>query len=257
MGKKIRVTESQLRQVVKSRMLQEYGRKGAWKPEWNKNDQILAMFNSMYGLETLGMSKKDVAENIIGTSLASLNQQTSNFDYLRTGVGLDRPHELQTEVYEEYKDLNINDFKKIAMEIVKERVENPEEAVVGRKKGLEIQRKEDDTKKGREDALRKLGKDPSKMKLISSKPKEFESPEYRPSSKNDVKDFLTSLLNQIKSAKTPEDLQKLADDVIFIRDYIDDEWIEAEDEKMIAEVKKLYFKNTIPEITRIQEVMGQ
>lgn len=265
MGKKIRLTESQMKSVVTQRMLNEYGRKGAWKPEWNEQDQILAMFNSMYGLETLGMSKQDVAEQIIGTSLASLNQQTSNFDYLRTGAGLDRPNEMQTKVFEQYKDLKVNEFKKLAMDIVKDRVENPEEAAVNKQLGKEIGDKRDETERGREEALRKLGKDPSKMKLISSKPADVPndtegdsdpSSVLRPSAKEDVKDFLTSLVNRLKDPQSSEDLAKLADDVMFIKDYINDEWVDGDDEQMIAEAKSLYFKKTIPEIGRIKDVMG-
>jgi len=264
MGKKIRLSGKQLRSVVTSRMLLEYGRKGQWKPEWTKEDQILAMFNDMYGLETLGMTKQDVAENIIGSSLDALNQQTANFKFLRTGEGLNRPHPLQTKVYEEYKDLGVNEFKKIALGIVQEKTENPDKAVVNKQLGKEIGDKRDATEKGREEALRKIGKDPSKMKLISSKPADIpdeggndsEPSMETPTAKEDVKDFLTSLINRLQTAQTPEEIEKLTDDVVFIRDYINDEWTDGEDERMIAEAKTLYFKKTIPEISRIRNVMG-
>ncbi|HUU87924.1 MAG TPA: hypothetical protein VMX17_09235 [Candidatus Glassbacteria bacterium] len=261
MGKKIRVTESQLKSVVAQRMLIEYGQKGRWKEEWDKEDQILAMFNATFGIEHLGMSKQQLANNIIGTSLASLNQQSSNFDYLRTGEGLDRPHPLQSAVYEEYKKVTLYDFIKIVRGIVEKRLENPPEAVTKKQIGGEIGSKRDEIEKERMDALRKKGiDDPSRFKLISSVPAD-PVPDEIPSvtkvtSKEEVKDFLTDLIDRITNAESNEDIQKLAHDVEFIKDYIDSEWMDGETENMVAEAQNLYYKKTIPEITRIKQVMG-
>jgi len=270
MKKRILLRESQLKPLIRLRLI-EYGQKGRWKPEWDKGDQILAMYNSLYGIEEFGMSKKDVAEKIIGTSLASFNQQTSNFDFQHTGEGLDRPHDLQSEVYQEFKDVPKEKFKEICKQIIDRRLETPPEAVTKKEIGGEIGNKRDEIEKERMDALRKKGiTDPSRFKLISSVPAD-PVPDEIPSvmkvtSKEEVKDFLSNLINRITNAESKEDIQKLAHDVEFIKDYIDSEWMDAESENMVAEARNLYNKKTIPlrliriesvlEITRIKQVMG-
>jgi len=284
MGKKIRLTESQFNSVIKFRLLSESpikpinpkldtlpGSKGRWKDEWNEDDQILGMFNSLYGIEELGISKRDAAEKIIGTSEGSFAKQTSNFDYLRTGEGLDRPHELQSKLYNELKDKSREELKRIALDILIKREQNPETAVTRKQTGAAIGNKRDEISTSRDEGLRKLGKDPSKYKLIRSAPKvsepsddELDIPDELGTpmnttpnpKKEDMKRFLNDLLNNMRGAESIEDVQKLSGDVEFIRDYLDSEWLDGEDEQMVAEVKTLYYKKTIPEITRIKTVMG-
>ena len=82
--------------------LDEYGRKGTWKSEWKYDDQILAMYNSRYGIEDLGFNKQEVAEDIIGSSVASFNKQTSNFNFLDGKGGLDRESYKQKGVHEQF-----------------------------------------------------------------------------------------------------------------------------------------------------------
>ena len=108
MGKIIRISESQLDNILKHKIseqtdLNERGRRGVWKQEWNEEDQMLAMYNSLYGVESLGYNKYEIAEDIIGSSVAALSKQTSNFDYLRGLPGYDRSNTMQTAVYEKYK----------------------------------------------------------------------------------------------------------------------------------------------------------
>ena len=268
MKRRILLRESQLKPLIRLRLI-EYGQKGKWKPEWDKEDQILAMYNSLYGIEEFGMSKKEVAEKIIGTSLASFNQQTSNFDFQRTGQGLDRPHDLQSEVYEEFKDVPKEKFKEICRQIIDHRLENPPEAATKKQMGSEIGNKRDEIEKERIAGLRKKGiTDPSRFKLISSipadpVPDEDEIPDENetpsgnnPTSKEEVKKFLTDLINRLTNAQSRDEIQKLSQDIEFIRDYIDSEWMDAEVHSMVAEARNLYYKKTIPEITRIKQVMG-
>lgn len=261
MGKKIRVSENQLQSVIKHK-LTEYGRKGLWKPEWEKEDQILAMYNALYGIEEFGMSKAEVAEKIIGTSVDSFNQQTSNFHFRHTGEGLDRPHPLQDQVYDEFKDMPKADFKRICQEIIDHRIENPPESVTKKQLGTEIGNKRDEIEKGRKDGFEKIGKkfDPEKHKLIGYReinpPIEDERPATVISTKEDVKSFLDDIINQINNAQSPEDVKSLADDIEFIREYIDAEWMVPETEDMINETYNLFLKKTISEIPRIKQIMG-
>jgi len=236
MKRKIRLTESQLhtiiKKVIREQELDEYGRKGLWKPEWNEKDQMLAMYNSLYGIEELGVNKEETASDIIGTSLASFNQQTSNFDFLSGKGGLSRPHSLQSPVYEKYKDLPKPEFKSLCEKIVDERKRNPEIAVTKKRLGQEIGSKREEISKGREEGLKKAGIDPErirKMKLISSKPLNLPG-EEKPTLKTQIIDYLKVIYNRIRDAASIDDIKSLADDVAFIIDYI-------ESEQMIAEGK--------------------
>ena len=262
MKRKIRLRESQHKSVIRFRLTELGGQRGLWKSEWDKEDQMLAMYNSLYGIEEFGMSKNDVAEKIIGSSLGSFVQQTSNFDYLRTGQGLDRPHELQTEVYDEFKDLPKEKFKQICQGIIDHRIENPPEAATKKQMGGEIGDKRDQIDQERMDALRKKGiTDPSRFKLISSTPQDVpqDDEEYQPltnvpSSKEEVKDFLSDLLVRLKNTQSKEEVQQLAGDIEFISDYIDSEWVDAENAKIVAEAKSIYYRKSLSDLNRILQL---
>jgi len=262
MKSKIRLRESQLKSVIRLRLTELGGQRGRWKPEWDKEDQMLAMYNALYGIEEFGMSKNDVAEKIIGTSLDSFVQQTSNFDFQHTGQGLDRPHDLQSEVYKEFKDVPKEKFKEICQQIIDNRLENPPEAATKKQVGGEIGDKRDQIDLERMDALRKKGiTDPSRFKLISSVPSEIPNPEEDyssdtsvPTSKEEVKVFLDNLLNHLKNAQSKEDIRNLAGDIEFITDYIDSEWVDVEDEKIVAEAKSIYYKKSFSDLNRILQL---
>jgi len=95
MGNVIRITESGLQKVIRNIVEQnieinEIHGKGFWKPVWTEDDQILALYNSLYGVSRLGISRKDIATKIIGSSPDSFIKQTSNFDFLNGRSGLRR-----------------------------------------------------------------------------------------------------------------------------------------------------------------------
>jgi hypothetical protein len=267
MKKTIRLTESQFDIVLKHKLLEqsdinERGRKGLWKSEWNEEDQMLAMYNSLYGIEELGINKEQAAEDIIGTSLASFNQQSSNFDFLSGKGGLDRPHEMQTAIYEKYKDTPKTEFKSLCSDIVYKRHENPENAVVKKKLGNEIGNKRDEIQKTREDALRNKGIDPNKASLISSRPKDIPEPEDEPSTlqghptaKDEIRDFLKSMYDKVKNINTKEDAQGIASDLEFIMDYIDNELTDKSDMSMVAEITNIFKnKNTLVESETVKKI---
>jgi len=250
----IKLTEVQFDDVLSCKLkeqldLNERGRKGLWKSEWNPEDQMLAMYNSLYGIESLGINKQEAAENIIGSSLASFNQQSSNFDYLSGKGGLDRPHETQTMIWEKYKNTPKNEFKSLCLEIIHKRQENPEEAVINKKIGHEIGSKRDAIEKARRDELISRGIDPDKVKLIGSKPKELpieDEPESevesKPTVKDEIRDFLQSLLQRARNVSSKEDARGLAGDIEFIMDYIDSELVE---KNMVTEMTKILKSRTV------------
>jgi len=256
MKKKILLKESQLKPLIRLRLI-EYGQKGRWKPEWDKEDQMLAMYNALYGIEEFGINKQEVAEKIIGTSLASFNQQTANFDFQHTGQGLDRPHDLQTEVYEEFKDLPKEKFKEICRQIIDDRIENPPEAVTKKQIGGEIGSKRDQINQERMDALRKKGvSDPSRFKIISSVPAEPTKDVEVEEEKENIRQFISDLLDRLDSAETKDEISSLSTDVEFLKDYLDNEMVDDEEVEMVAEVRKLFLKKQIPELDRIKQVMN-
>lgn len=245
MKRKIRLTESQFDKLLHYKVLREYGRKGLWKPEWNEEDQILAMYNSLYGIEELGLNKEQTANDIIGTSVASFNQQTSNFDFLSTGKGLDRPHSLQTPVYDKYKDYPKSKFKELALDIIHKRQENPEIAVSKKKLGNEIGSKRDEIGIARQQGLMGKGIDPkkvNKLKLIRSVPLNppAEDEPKKPSEKNQIRSFLSTIHDRMMNASSKEDFIKLADQLAFAIDYIDNELTDKTSDDIITEIRKIF-----------------
>jgi hypothetical protein len=253
MKKIIKLTEVQFDNVLKRKLeeqsdINERGRKGLWKSEWNEEDQMLAMYNSLYGIEELGINKEQTAEDVIGTSLASFNQQTSNFDFLSGKGGLDRPHEMQTAIYEKYKDTPKTEFKSICSDIVHKRYENPENSVVKKKLGQEIGSKRDEIQKTREDELRKRGINPDRASLISSRPKNIPDnepdslPQEQSTAKDEIRDFLKAMYDRARNINTKEDARGLAGDIEFIMDYIDNELT---DKNMVSEITNLFREKTL------------
>jgi len=239
-------------------ILLEYGKKGAYKPEWDKEDQILAMFNSLYGVEELGVTKKFIANKIIGTSLVSFIKQTSNFDYLDGRGGFKRPHQLQTEVYNEYKDLPKEKFKMICQEIITKK-ENDPDSFNKYMIGNEIGDKRDQLKKERDSALLKLGRNPKRMTLISSRPLDPDNDDIETDNTNDITsepsidkkkmtpteeivDYMDSVISKLKEYISNGDLEsvnKIVTDIEFIKDYISDQSV---DSNTISEIKNIFFK---------------
>ena len=243
MKNKIRIKESQLIQIISEVINQqtnliEYGRKGFWKPEWDEFDQMLAMFNSKYGIDELGFPKEYIAKNIIGSSVDSFNQMTSNFDYLDGKGGLDRPHELQELVYDEYKDYDRQKFKQLCLNIIHERELHPPESVNKMKLGNEIGDKRDYAEKERREKLKEKGFDTSKHKITMTGQRPKFAPNYgdeedikndpqkQKTPKDEVRDFLQSMFNKsrnIKAGGDPKDVDELSDDIEFIIGFIDDQ----------------------------------
>jgi hypothetical protein len=242
MKKVFKITESQLKSLIEQE-LSEVGKRGAYKEEWNEDDQTLAFFNAKYGVEELGFSLQEIAETVIGTSIASLQKQTANFKYLMGFSGLDRPNKMQTEVFNKYNSLTRQQFKSLCLDIIEKNADNFDKQKSTFKLGRQIGKKRESIKKERMDALSNAfkGKDPSRFTLIGSRPKYQSNDDIEqndiendtnvsvPISKtalDDVREFLLQLsnsVNDIKSSGNLSKLDELSDDIDFIKDYIDTE----------------------------------
>ena len=255
MSKSIILTEKQIKTIIENTIddqseLDEYGVKGMTKDDtylWDEGDQTLAMYNAEYGIEDLHITKEDVVNEIIGSTVGSLGKQTSNFNFLAGRGGLDRPNKMQSLVYEKFKGIDKNDFRRICLKLIEDRYQNPTERVKKRKLGKLIGGKRENIVKTREDLLRDKGVNPNHTTMIGQRPKydpvvDDEPEEPMDSKKLTPKDEVRSYLKQVYD-KIINNNPELADDIQFISDYIDSELV---DKQMVAEIRKL-FKITIME----------
>lgn len=258
------LSEEQIKIVLESMVdeqidIDEYGVKGMRNDDtdlWDEGDQMLAMYNAEYGIEELGISKSEVVREIIGTTIGSLAKQTSNFNYLAGRGGLDRPNKMQTFVYNKFKGIDKKLFKKVCLDLIEHRLENPTQRVTKRKLGTEIGSKRDEASNERKEKLRIAGVNPDRATMIGQKPKYEPSPEEDEISpevptapqKSTPKDEIKSYIKQIYD-KFAESNPDLADDLQFLSDYIDSELVNKE---MVSEIHKLF--NNINESKKIIKI---
>jgi len=139
--------------------------------KWDKDDTIIALYYTKFGIKHLPVKdEKDLAENIIGSSLDSLKM-------LSTTLG--KTHDvsfskIQREVVDEFKKMQETDFRDVVLEIFSdtERKVVVEERIKDRKEN-EKEEKAKEEKKKLDSIFRKMGKDPSKMRSVGVRPKEF------------------------------------------------------------------------------------
>jgi hypothetical protein len=115
--------------------------------EWSENDTILTLYFTKYGTKGLYLKTDKDISNFIGVSIGSLKMQSSNIRALmgqKTNV-LSDYSTIQEKIFNKY-----NEFSQIQlMRIVQE--------IIGQ---IDYERKQ---------LLIKMGKDPSKMKLVRTK----------------------------------------------------------------------------------------
>lgn len=218
--KKIILNEDQLKRIVKDTsyksLINEYGQKGKWKSKWDRDDAILSLYVSLFGIERLGISMEDLARNIIGSSVASLVQQTSNFDFLDGRGGQSRKNELQTSIYYQYGKESEQKLRKMCLAIIDQRENHPKGPIKQDIDGDIIGNQMDDIKKAREKELKKKGKDPSKYTFQSRRqlhPPVVDDNEY-PSDDENIEPS-TPDINTVKNNK-----EHILDFVDEIREYI-------------------------------------
>ena len=140
--------------------------------KWNKDDAFLSYFYFRHGTKGLAVSgEKDLAECVIGTSVASLKMMAANFSFLIGDVGLCRYKEYQKEIMEEWSSTSIVDLTERANSIILRRdlCKNSEEfktAKREREKKKAKLAKDERERKELEEAFIRMGKDPNKMKRV-------------------------------------------------------------------------------------------
>ena len=150
------------REDVKNQEAKNEGR-GIWKDKWEKDDLILTYYFSTYGTKGLGLTDRELAQDIIGSSLNSLKMQASNYDHLKGLTGLDRPHSTQTEVYDEFHDKTQGELMKICRNII-------DKKGGGDGKVFQDKIRQRNMKKDLDNELAKRGFDPKKMKSLGTRP---------------------------------------------------------------------------------------
>jgi hypothetical protein len=259
---KYKISLSQLKRIVNEEIT-EAGRKGMYLKEWTKDDQTIAFYLARCG-EDLGLSKKEIAENYIGSSLDSLVQQMANFKFLMDGTGgLDRPNKLQTMVYQEFKNISCMEFKNIVKSILKSySTEGKRENRfrLGREMGDRREKRNDEINRVLDDYLvRHPEFKGRKFVHVDTKPKNpvqvpLDEPEeptvpIKTTSLDDVKDYLTKLVQTVNDIQMSNDmsmLDSLKDDIEFIREYINNEL----SPKLAEQRRKNRIKNIIKEVLR-------
>ena len=153
--------KSELIQIIKECIseLKLNERAGVWKDSWNKDDTILTLYNAKFGTRGLGITTKELAEDIIGSSKASLYQQTANIEFLLTGEGLEDYSKMQEQVVREYRNKSANELRQICLDIIQSRGDS-----IKKQRQQKFQSIQD--KKNLDTTFVNRGFDPSKMKSI-------------------------------------------------------------------------------------------
>jgi len=85
--------------------------------QWSTSDNLLALYYHKYKTEYLGLDENQLA-SMIGTTVASLKMQASNFRRLHTVTsGLSDFSKAQAEIYEKYGNLSRYDLFKELKEL--------------------------------------------------------------------------------------------------------------------------------------------
>ena len=138
---------------------------------WDKDDTIINLYYVKYGIQGLPVKDvKDLAENVIGSTISSLDMQSANIRFvLGEDVGvLDCYSKTQENVVNEYNVDSKEDLKNIVINIINKR-DIEENIKISKQRKIEKERKIKEKQKQLEleELFRKMGKDPKKMKKIS------------------------------------------------------------------------------------------
>lgn len=138
---------------------------------WDKDDTIINLYYVKYDLKGLPVKDvKDLAEMVIGSSVASLNMQSANIRFVLgedQGV-LDCFSKVQEQVVNEYNKLSQEELKNLVIDIISKR-DLEENVKIAKSKKLDKEKKDKEKKRQADldEMWRKLGKDPKKMKKVS------------------------------------------------------------------------------------------
>lgn len=140
--------------------------------DWDKDDTIITLYFVKYDLKGLPVKdEKELAENIIGSTKASLIMQAANVRYVLgyTDGILDCFSAIQKQIVDEYNNLTFDELKEIVIGIIDKRDINGniQKVRAAQKEREDLKKqKEKDAQKQKDlfDQLRRLGKDPAKMR---------------------------------------------------------------------------------------------
>jgi len=112
--------------------------------DWSKDDTILCLYYTKYGTKGLYLKNEEALADFIGSTSRSLKMQSANFRALmgQSNQSLSDYSQLQSEVFNEYNQLSQYELMKVCKNIIGQD---------------EYERNE---------ILKKMGKDPSKMKKL-------------------------------------------------------------------------------------------
>jgi len=142
--------------------------------DWDKDDTIITLYYVKYDQKGLPVdNEKDLAEGVIGASVASLRMQAANVRFVlgyTEGV-LNCFSDIQKKVVDEYKDKSFDELKDIVVDIISKRdVDGNIQEV------RKTQRLKEESKKRKQNELdaqakldaywRSIGKDPLKMRKV-------------------------------------------------------------------------------------------
>jgi hypothetical protein len=112
--------------------------------DWSNNDTILCLYYTKYGTNGLYLRTEESLANYIGTSSGSLKMQSANIRALmgHTQQSLSDYSQIQANVYNEYGKMSQYELMKVCKSIIGQ------------------------DEHERNEILKKMGKDPSKMRKI-------------------------------------------------------------------------------------------
>jgi len=210
---------------------------------------LLCLYNSIYGLSGLGVTEEQLAKDVIGSSVDALRQQTANFNHLRGLGGLGRNSTDSSSVgnkgqenifYSEFKDLPKETLRSFCVDIINQRLSNPDDRTKKVQLGFNIDKARKEVQRQRKAAFEKKGLDINKYKFGGVRPKDQpitdddETPstpidsgniptsETKPKNtpKDDIMDFLKSVYEELKNGVENVDVEKLKDNIMFAIDIV-------------------------------------
>lgn len=121
-------------------------RKSKSNHEWSKNDTILSLYYTKFGNKGLYLKTEEDIAKFIGTSSSSLKMQSANIRAImgQTKNSLSDYSQIQLETFNEYNGMSEYELRKVVKDIINQD---------------EVERVE---------ILKKMGKDPSKLKMVNN-----------------------------------------------------------------------------------------
>ena len=89
--------------------------------KWSEDDASIALYYERFGVKGLSVTIRELAESVIGTSVASLKMMCGNFQYLREGRGFEHYSIAQVKAFDQYSKISYEEYKDIIFNILDKR----------------------------------------------------------------------------------------------------------------------------------------